>query len=347
VTLLFLANSTLPRPAHINTSSSPTHTLTYIFPFSSSSFSLGERSQRIVYRSSQDTHIVRWTIPCLALYRFYFYGSTTYDDDDEEELGSFIRDEGFKLGGRGGYVEGDEDEVIEAGQGRSDEEKQTRELGGGSSWDFTWWSGSRVIIDVGLGRQRTRTRSRLRSRAQRLLKRKGRGRGSGPGSRCRAIKVCGRKKELFKGRSTKRNTLDHGHPTRSMPSFVPLQPDYLFITSGFAPLCGFSIPPRTRDTRDRCRSDSTRHGLYFLSIRTPPTILLFFFLLFLLFIPFVLHLPSPRLGLKGPYQPPLLSTSTNPIRIFVIIVILAVRRRPKKKTPTQTGRLGQVGSTTL
>jgi hypothetical protein len=112
--------------------------------------------------------------------------------------------------------------VIEAGQGRSDEEKQTRELGGGSSWDFTWWSGSRVIIDVGLGRQRTRTRSRLRSRAQRLLKRKGRGRGSGPGSRCQAIKVCGRKKELFKGRSTKRNTLDHGHPTRSIPSFVPL-----------------------------------------------------------------------------------------------------------------------------
>jgi hypothetical protein len=39
------------------------------------------------------------------------------------------------LGGRGGYVRGDEDgdEVIEAGQRRSDEERATRELGGGSS----------------------------------------------------------------------------------------------------------------------------------------------------------------------------------------------------------------------
>jgi hypothetical protein len=139
---LFLANSTPPRPAscsykHLHLARAIP--LRIVSPSSSSSFSLGERSQRIVYRSSQDTHIVRWTIPCLALYRFYFYGSTTttdHDDDDEEEPGSFIRDEGFKLGGCGGYVKGneDEDEVIEAGQGRSDEGKQTRELGGGSSW---------------------------------------------------------------------------------------------------------------------------------------------------------------------------------------------------------------------
>jgi hypothetical protein len=54
-------------------------------------------------------------------------------------------------------------------------------------------------------------------------------------------------------------------------------------------------------------------------------------------------LTSPHLGLKGPYQPPLLSTSTNPIRIFVI---LAVHRRPTEKN-TRTGGLGQGGGSTI
>jgi hypothetical protein len=163
-------------------------------------------------------------------------------------------------------------------------------------------------------------------RDQGASKRKGRIRGLGPGSRCRAIKVCGRKKELFKGRSTKRNTLDHGHPTRSIPSFVPLlarlpvhylwpRPDAatrspLEIILGLVLVV---VPIRTRsllpfDPDPPYYSPLLLFALY--PVRPLPTH----------------HLTSPRLGLKGPYQPPLLFTSTNPIRITV------VRRRPKKST---------------
>ena len=81
--------------------------------------------------------------PHLALYRFY--GTTTYDEDDEEELGSFIRDEVFKIGGRGGYGEGDEPQVIaddDRGERRKKKKPGSLNLG-------AVWSGSRMIIDVG------------------------------------------------------------------------------------------------------------------------------------------------------------------------------------------------------
>lgn len=98
-----------------------------------------------------------------------------------------------------------------------------------------------MIIDVGLGHPPTRSSSGGCG-IKGLLKRKGRGRGLGPGSRCRALKVLRTKKELFKGRSTKQNTLDHGLPRRSIPSFVPLLAPTTCLLPLASPRCGFLFP---------------------------------------------------------------------------------------------------------
>jgi len=171
-------------------------------------------------------------------------------------------------------------------------------------------------------------------RDQRASKRKGRIRGSGPGSRCRGIKVCGRKRKSL--REDQQNETLSITVIRRVACLLssPFSPDYLYLftTSGSAPLIGFLIPPRTCHTRDRCRSNSTRPGMVFTSFRSGPP-LLFSSSSFCSSSRSSPIFSLPHLGLKGPYQPSLLSTSTNPICIFV------VRRLVDRKKKT-SGRVG-------
>jgi len=158
-------------------------------------------------------------------------------------------------------------------------------------------------------------------RDQRASKRKGRIRGSGPGSRCRGIKVCGRKRKSL--REDQQNETLSITVIRRVACLLssPFSPDYLYLftTSGFAPMrlldppsntCSFQLesfrsgPPLLFSSSSFCSSS-----------RSSPIFSL------------------PHLGLKGPYQPSLLSTSTNPICIFV------VRRLVDRKKKT-SGRVG-------